>query len=421
MNIKIDLKDFLRDWQKDVLINMKRFNILVIHRRAWKTVIALTQLIIKSLENKGLYWYISPTYRQSKAIAWDLLNKLLKDIPWIKFNISELVCELPNWSKIRLFGSDYPDSLRWLDIKGVIFDEYAQQPVNIYSEIIFPMINANKGWCTFIWTPKWKNNFYKIYQKWLNDDKYYTKLLTVKNTWLLSEEQLNDARSEMTAEEYEQEYNCSFTASIKWAYYKDELEKMRAENRIIAWLYDPLLPVYTFWDLWISDNMAILFVQIYWKNIRIIDSISINWKWFDYFNRLLKDKNYIYEKHYFPHDIAVRELSTWQSRLEIVKELFWHDKVETLPRMWVIDWINAVRRIFHNIYIDEKLEDFINAINLYKQKYDDKKWIFLDSPEHDWTSHYADSLRYMWIWYNLLLNSINRPITKIYIPNYNWI
>jgi len=33
MNIKIDLK-FLRDWQKEVFANFKRFNILVIHRRA---------------------------------------------------------------------------------------------------------------------------------------------------------------------------------------------------------------------------------------------------------------------------------------------------------------------------------------------------------------------------------------------------
>ena len=84
-----------------------------------------------------------------------------------------------------------------------------------------------------------------------------------------------------------------------------------------------------------------------------------------------------------------------------------------MPRLAIIDWINAVRRIFHNIYIDESLDEFINAISLYKQKYDEKRDLFLDSPEHDWTSHYADSLRYMWIWYNKLIEWTEKQITQI--------
>ena len=75
MNIKIDLS-FLREWQKEVFRNFKRFNILVIHRRAWKTVTAICLLLYKALEAQWTYWYISPTYKQSKAIAWDILNKL---------------------------------------------------------------------------------------------------------------------------------------------------------------------------------------------------------------------------------------------------------------------------------------------------------------------------------------------------------
>lgn len=409
---------FLRDWQKEFILNEKRYSVLVIHRRAWKTTVSITKLLYEALRNRGSYWYIAPTYKQAKAIAWEMLKKFARQIPWTDTNESELTVKFPNWSSIRLFWADNPDSLRWLDLRWVVFDEYSQQPAMIYSEIVFPMLNANNWFAVWIWTPKWKNSFYTLYDRWLKDSKYYVKLLWVSQTKLLNEGQLQQARTEMTKEEYEQEYECSFTASIKWAYYKEELALAREQWRIKAWLYDPLLPVYTFWDLWISDYMAILFVQIYWNTIRIIDSISENWKWFEYYQRKLHERDYMYERHYFPHDIEVRELTTGQSRLETVRQLFWVSKCYVLPKMQVIDWINAVRKVFHNIYIDENLDDFINAISLYKQKYDEKRDIFLNTPEHDWTSHYADSLRYLWIGYNLL--QPKQP-TKAYVPNYAWI
>jgi len=403
--IKLDLK-FLRDWQKDFIVTEKRYSVLVIHRRAWKTTVSITKLVYEALRNKGSYWYIAPTYKQAKAISWEMLKKFARQIPWTDINESELRVTFHKGtnkeSVIRLFGADNPDSLRWLDLRWVVFDEYSQQPSSIYSEIVFPMLNANNWFSVWIWTPKGKNSFHALYERGRKDEKFYCALLWVNETQLLNEEQLWEARKEMTEEEYLQEYECSFTAAIKWAYYKEELSQARQQWRIKAWLYDPALPVYTFWDLGISDYMAILFVQIHWNTIRIIDSISMNGKWFDYYQRELHNRGYLYEAHYFPHDIEVRELSTWQSRLEIVRDLFWIDKVRTLPKMAVIDGINAVRRAFHNIYIDESLEDFINAISLYKQKYDDRRNVFLNTPEHDWTSHYADSLRYLGIWYNLL-------------------
>jgi hypothetical protein len=214
-NIIFDLT-WLRKWQVDFIKNDKKYSVLVIHRRAWKTTISITKLLYEALTNKWYYWYIAPTYKQSKAIAWDMLKWFTKNIPWIKTNEVELTVKLPNWSSIRLFGADSPDSLRWLNLRWVIFDEYSQQPANIYSEIIFPMLNANNWFVVWIWTPKWKNNFYYLYERWLKDDKFYISLLWVKDTWLLNEEQLRVARIEMTNEEYEQEYECSFVASIKW-------------------------------------------------------------------------------------------------------------------------------------------------------------------------------------------------------------
>jgi hypothetical protein len=77
------------------------------------------------------------------------------------------------------------------------------------------MINANKGWVTWIGTPKGKNNFYQLYQRAIKDDRFNTMLLRVSQTKLLDEEQLNDAKLEMPEEEYLQEYECSWEAFMK--------------------------------------------------------------------------------------------------------------------------------------------------------------------------------------------------------------
>lgn len=393
-NMEIHLPK-LRNWQKEFIQNAKRFNVLVLHRRAWKTVWSVLYLLTKALEQKGHYWYIAPTYKQAKNIAFDMLRKYTVDIPNTEINVAELKITLFNGSKIQLFGADNPDSLRWLDLKWVIFDEYAQQPSNIYSEIIYPMLVVNEWFSIWIWTPKWKNSFYELYNRAKKDDDYLCILKTVKDTDILSEKQLMEAKKEMTNEEFEQEFMCSWNASIRWAYYARELAKARDEWRIRNWLYDKILPVYTFWDIWVSDYTAIVFAQVVWWEIRIIDYYQDNWKNFEYYADILKEKGYNYAQHYFPHDIQVREFTTWLSRMEVAQNLFWYDKVDITPNIWLKDWIDALRLIFYKVWIDAKCELLIDILNNYSQDWDERTWMYKNKPKHDWSSHWADAMRYL--------------------------
>lgn len=400
----INLKDLLRPWQKEFIKSFKRFNVVVCHRRSWKTVVTILLLIIKWLQEKGNYWYVAPTYRQAKKIAWQMLEKFGNQIGWFKFNSSELMCTLPNWSTITLFGAENPDSLRWLDLRWVVFDEYAQQPWNIYSEIVFPMINANKGWVTWIWTPKGKNNFYQLYQRALKDERFNTILLRASQTNLLDEDQLSDAKKEMTEEEYLQEYECSWEAYVKWAVYGKELSLAFSEKRVRKGLYDSSLPVKTFWDLGMSDTMAIGFIQTVWPEIRIIDRYANNGYWFEHYANELVKKGYRYDKHYFPHDIANRELATGTSRMETVKKLLWPE-CYTVPKNTIESWISAWRLIFKYLYIEESLDEFLNNLSLYQYEWDEKLWQPKKNPKHDFTSHDADWFRYMATIYRALTSS----------------
>jgi hypothetical protein len=75
-------------------------------------------------------------------------------IPGIEYNEQELTVKYPNGSKIRLFGADNPDSLRGIGLWGVVFDEYSQQPSNIFSEIIRPALADHAGYAIWIGTRK---------------------------------------------------------------------------------------------------------------------------------------------------------------------------------------------------------------------------------------------------------------------------
>jgi len=405
--MKINLKN-LRPWQREYIKNKKRFNVLVVHRRWGKTVWAVLDWMLETIQEIGDYWYIAPTYRQAKKIAWRMIQKYWNQITWFKYNSSELIVTYANGSTLSLFGAENPDSLRWLDLKGVIFDEYAQQPAWIYWEIIFPMINANRGWVTWIWTPKGKNAFHKLYTRAKTDPRFYTVLLTHSDTKLLDAEQIKDARAEMTEEEFEQEYNCSWEAFMRWAVYWKELQQANKEWRIKKDIYDPKLPVDTFWDLGISDAMTMLFTQTVWQEIRIIDSYKNTGYWLDHYAWIVLNKEYKYNKHFFPHDIQQRELSSWMSRLETAVKLLWNN-CEVVPLSSIESWINAWRLIFKHIWIEEWLEDFQNDLSLYQYEYDEKRWEFTKKPKHDWTSHYADTYRYMAITYEYLIRT---PITQ---------
>lgn len=388
----------LREWQKTYIKNKKRFNVLVVHRRAWKTVWAVLDTLIVAVKEKWDYWYIAPTYRQAKKIAWRMIQKFWDQIKWFSYNASELIVTYTNGSTISLFGAENPDSLRWLDLRWVIFDEYAQQPSWIYSEIIFPMINANWWWVTWIWTPKGKNSFYKLYQRAIKDDRFFTMLLRYTETKLLSEEQIADARKEMTEEEFEQEYNCSWEAYMRGSVYGKELSLAHSEWRVKESLYDPALQVYTFWDLGISDAMSIWFVQITGWQIRIIDRYSNTGYWLEHYAEVIKNKPYKYADHYFPHDIRQREISTGLTRLETAIRLLGNCKV--VPMSTIESGIDAGRLLFKNIWIDSSLEEFINNLSLYQYEWDDKLWQFKKQPIHDFTSHDADWFRYMAIIFN---------------------
>ena len=164
-----------RQWANSLHNSTKRWIVLVLHRRAGKTTAVLNHLQCDCIRiPEAQFAYIGPTYKQSKRVAWDIVKKISRDIPGVQYNESELTVRYPNGSKLILVGSDNPDSLRGLALWGVGFDEYSQQPSNIFSEIISKALADHLGYAIFFGTPKGKNEFHRIYKSALGNEEWTT-------------------------------------------------------------------------------------------------------------------------------------------------------------------------------------------------------------------------------------------------------
>ena len=193
-----------------------RFGVVVCHRRFGKTYWAINTIIHAALSTKkseARFAYIAPFYRQAKQVAWDYFKEFTHYIPEVKYNESELRIDFPNGARIRLYGGDNPDTLRGIYLDGVVLDEVADMRPNVWGEVIRPTLTDRLGWAVFIGTPKGIDLFYEMYQRALISNEWFAVIYRADETGLISDTELKAAKSEMTEQQYAQEFLCDFTVS----------------------------------------------------------------------------------------------------------------------------------------------------------------------------------------------------------------
>lgn len=391
----------------------KRFSLTVAHRRAGKTVARINKLIRAAAicdKHNPRFAYLAPYFIQAKDIAWNYLKHYTAPILSLggKFNESELsVVFGHNGAQIRLYGAENAERLRGLYFDGLVADEAQDVPPSVLTQIIMPALADRQGWLDLSGTPKgWGNLLGQTYKTASDDSDWFVQVLKASQTNLIALDELARLRKSMPENEYEQEFECSFDAAITGAYYAKEIKSAEADGRVTAVPHDPMLKTHTAWDLGISDSMSIWFFQIVGREIRVIDYYEAAGYGLDHYARILQDKNYLYDKHYAPHDIQVRELGSGKSRLEVAKAL--GIKFDLAPNISVKDGIDAARLIIPRIYFDaKKCALGLDALRQYREKVDEKRGIAL-GPLHDWSSHAADAFRYLCV----ALNEKNKAQSK---------
>ncbi len=385
-----------RPQQRQLHDSLKRFNVLVCHRRFGKTVMCVNEVIKRAATcplDRPRYGYLAPFRNQAKQIAWDYVKQYCQPIPGATFNEAELRADLPNGARIQLFGADNPDALRGLYLDGVVFDEYAQMDPRTWSEVIRPLLSDRRGWAIFIGTPCGDNHFKTVFDQAHGAEDWLAVILRASETGVIAPAELRAAKRVMGPERYAQEFECDWSAAVQGAYYAALIKQAEAESRLLGHLYEPSLAVSTAWDLGMGDRTAISFWQVAGAEHRCIDYYEASGAGLDHYARVLQDKGYVYDRHYLPHDVQVRELGTGRSRLEILAGLGIRGTV--VPRLPVEDGIAAVRALLPKVWFDrERTADLRRALSNYRTEYDDKRKVFRAGPLHDWSSHAADCVRY---------------------------
>jgi hypothetical protein len=191
---------------------------------------------------------------------------------------------------------------------------------------------------------------------------------------------------------------------LKGAYYSKMLTQARHERRISPeHRYNPEYPVHTTWDIGTHDSTVIGFWQRYDNKMVLVDYYENNNEGLQHYIRFLQTKEYVYGKHFAPHDIQQREQITGKTRLESARKLGIEFCV--VPKLSLEDGINSGRMMFSRLYINEtNCADFVEAVRQYRKEWDEKNLVFKEYPVHDWTSHPADMYRYASIAENEMIN-----------------
>ena len=379
----------------------ERWGCLVAHRRAGKTVACVFELLIRALytqKKNARYGYVAPFRQQAKAIAWVYLKNAALDFA-VEIRESDLSIELPNGAKIALYGSDNPDALRGLYFDGLVVDEFADCRPALWAEVLLPTLADRKGWAVVIGTPKGRHNqFYDFNELSKQSDDWFHLTLKAESSNILDPPELQQLRDQMSDGQYQQELQCSFTATLLGTYYSTLVNKLETDGQTGPHIkYDPNFPVTVAMDIGYTDSTVIWFFQERPDGIAYIDVHEGHGQPLQHYFDTLDSKPYQYDKIWLPHDARAKTLQTGKSTADQFIEKYKGTKValDIVPNLSVQDGIEAVRMTLpYCHFATPQCSTAIEALRTYRRKYNDLLQRFEDKPLHDWCSDFADSFRY---------------------------
>ncbi|MCK9461427.1 MAG: hypothetical protein M0R80_17490 [Proteobacteria bacterium] len=392
-------------------------------RRHGKDKTFYNKLVQKAVERTGNYFYIFPEYAQGKKALWDNIDndgfRTIDHAPKslvVRKNSTDMLIELINGSTIQIVGASNIDRVVGSNPAGVVFSEYPLIDPMVWG-YLWPILAENKGFAWFNGTPRGNNHAKKLLDNGKNSPDWFTEHLNALDCDVFSKEELDKIREEYFElygdyHLFDQEFMTSFDAPVMGAYYATHMKRVEDDGRICSVPYDSAVPVTTAWDLGVDDSMTIWFYQIVGKEIHIIDYYENNGEGIPFYANIVNNKGYSYNRHYWPHDGAARELGTGKTRQETA--LTHGLKVEIIPAQSVEDGINSVRNLLSRCWFDEKkCFKGTEALKNYTKDFDEKNKVFRNYAKHDWASHGADGFRYLALSYkDLAPDKEPRPKAK---------
>jgi phage terminase large subunit len=204
-----------------------------------------------------------------------------------------------------------------------------------------------------------------------------------------------DALKERDLEAYNQVWEGLCRQSVDGAIFAKELQQAELDGRLCKVPYDATKPVHAVFDLGWADSTAIWFLQFVGMETRLIRYIEDSQKTISHYLATMQTFGYVYDKVWLPHDAENKTLAAAGRSIDDIVRAAGY-KTQILPRVPILDSINAARTIFPSCYFDrDNAAEGINCLRHYRYEVDPATGQFSRSPLHDHYSHGADAFRYI--------------------------
>lgn len=397
-----------RDYQQpawDSVPAKYSYGVFVWHRRAGKDSLSMNKICVEAHQRVGVYWHMLPTQKQARKVVWDGIDRYGRRMIDVAFpkklrkstNNTEMRIEFKNGSIFQCVGSDNYDNLVGSNPIGIVFSEYSVAKPAAW-DYIRPILKENGGWAIFIYTSRGRNHGWDMAVMAAQNPKWYFQTLTVLDTGVLSEEDIQEERDAgMSDTMIEQEYYCSFDALNEAVIFGTQMQTARNEERIDPNVtFAPDLPIHVSCDLGHRDAAAFWFWQPTPDGFQLIDYMEQRGldaeQWLE---QKLRPSGWDVDTLWLPHDARNK---TFQSRHTVMEQFLrskWATHVRMVPKTSIVDRINAGRVILNKCWFNEDLcLDGIRALENWHYLWDEDRKTFSQNPDHDWSSHGADAFTY---------------------------
>lgn len=372
-------------------------------------------LIEECLATKGtLAVSIREVQKTLKESSKRLIENKLQDFglgPRHGFKVFNEVIQTPGDGQIVFQGmQDHTaESIKSLEGYRIAWVEEAQTLSHRSLQLLRPTIRLEKSELWFGWNPRRRTD---AVDQLLRGESLPTGAVVVRANWrdnprfpsVLEAERLDCLR--LQPEQYDHVWEGGYATVLEGAYYAASLNLARQEGRIGRVSADPLMTLRIFVDIGgtgaRADAFTMWVAQFIGKEIRVLDyyesvgqPLATHLGW-------LRAKGYTPGKAsiWLPHDGDTQDKVFDVSYASALRAAEY--TVEVVPNQGkgaAKARIEAARRMFPAMWFNEATtEPGLAALGWYHEKKDEDRNIGL-GPEHDWSSHGADSFGLMAVAY----------------------
>jgi phage terminase large subunit len=279
----------------------------------------------------------------------------------------------------------------------VCWVEEAHSVSRLSWNVLIPTIRKEKSEIWISFNPELETD--ETYQRFVIHppaDCISIKINWSDNPWFPDTLRLEkDGLKDRDLEAYNQVWEGLCRKSVDGAIFGKELQQAEIDGRLTRVPYDATKPVHAIFDLGWADSTSIWFLQFVGMETRLIRYIEDSQKTMSHYLATMQTYGYVYDTVWLPHDAQNKTLAAAGRTIEDIVRAAGY-KTQILPKVPVLDSINAARTIFPSCYFDrEHAADGINCLRHYRYEVDPETKQFSRTPLHDHYSHGADAFRYI--------------------------